>query len=49
MRHPLHLLLRLVEQGSDGPRVLDMTIALELHADLDGLVAPQVAADVPTR
>lgn len=47
VRELVHLLLGLVEQRGDRSRVAHVAVALELGADLDRLVAPQVAADIP--
>jgi hypothetical protein len=49
MTQPQHLLLRVPQQTRDGPGVPHVLIPLELDADLDSAVAPQVTSDIPAR
>lgn len=44
---PLHLLLRLIQQRRDRPRVLDIPVLLKEDSNLDRPVAPEVPTDVP--
>lgn len=49
MLHALQIPLGALEQRGQLPGVADVAVALELHADLDGAVAPDVAADAPVQ
>lgn len=45
--HPLNFLLGLVEQVGHRAGVADVPVTLECNTDLNRLVAPQVAPDIP--